>query len=710
MPPVTARFMPSLFRAALLAGLALPAPLLAQAAADAGTAEDIVVTAQKREQNLLDVPLAVQAFAGAALESSGSREINDLLDSIPGASSVSRTAPGFETIQIRGIASGTTGDATVGYYIDDVPFSVPNLQLAPPARLFDLQRVEVLRGPQGTLYGQGAMGGTIRMVTAPADPNEVELRGQLEASGTKGGEANYAGDGVVNVPIVKDLIGLRVTGGYERLGGFADSNTLGRDNINDSVSWNLRGKLRVAPAEGVTLDFTAWHVDNSLDFRNTMDSADPPLIDTVATDDRPNFIDTRLDLFALVLNADLGIATVTSSTSYIDHILDFDASFLSIPGLGSGVLRNDSTFKTKSFTQEIRFTDTSEGPLGWIVGGYFSSSKIDSQICLSLLLPCTIPFSVNINSEGGIKSDAFAVFGELSYSFMEDRLVATVGGRYFADDRRSSGTDLNTGVFTRQADVFRSFNPRFNLSFKATDDFLVYANIAKGFRSGSFQTQAQADSAAAAGVPVGTSIDPDSVWSYELGAKGRIFGGNLLLDTAIYQIDWSDIQLQSTISGVATLSNGGDARVRGIDFGLTWRTPLDGLTLGFVGNWNDAVYTDVLPQLVAINPLAAPGERIPGVPETGFQVSGDWVFPLGEHLQGNLNAAYSYRDLVLDSTGLESDRVEEFNIRAGLDMGDFKFQVFADNLFDNRVAVTRGTLGVQPNMPRRIGGRVSFEF
>jgi outer membrane receptor protein involved in Fe transport len=707
MPSTAAR---SLLRAALLAGLAIPSVAQAQTAAEAGTTDDIVVTAQKREQNLLEVPLSIQAFTGAALEASGSREINDLLDSIPGASSVSRTAPGFETIQIRGIASGTTGDATVGYYVDDVPFSIPNLQLAPPARLFDLQRVEVLRGPQGTLYGQGAMGGTIRMVTAPANPNEMELRGQLEVSSTKGGEANYAGDGVVNIPIVKDLIGLRITGGYERMGGFADSNTLNRENINDSVSWNLRGKLRIQPADDVTIDFTAWHVDNSLDFRNTMDSVDPPLIDTVATDGRPNFIDTRLNLFAAVVNADLGFATVTSSTSYIDHILDFDASFLSIPGFGTGVLRNESTFKTKSFTQEVRFADTSDGPFGWIVGGYFSSSKIDSQICLSLLLPCTIPFSVNINSEGNIKSDAFAVFGELSYAFMDDRLVATVGGRYFADDRRTSGIDFNTGQFNAQSDVFRTFNPRFNLSFNATEDFLIFANIAKGFRSGSFQTQAQADSAAAVGVPVGTSIDPDSVWSYELGAKGRIFGGSLLLDTAIYQIDWSNIQLQSTISGVATLSNGGDARVRGVDLGLTWRTPIEGLSLSFVGNYNDAVFTEVLPQLVAINPLAAPGERIPSVPETGFQVSGDWSFPLGDGLTGNLNAAYSYRDLILDSSGLASDRVEELNIRAGIDLGDFKLQIFADNLLDNRVAVVAGPLGVQPNVPRRIGGRVSFEF
>ena len=179
--------------------LLISAPAFAQTASDSEDSDVIVVTAQKREQALLDVPLAIQAISGAELEETGTSELNDLIESIPGASSVSRTAPGFETSQIRGIASGTTGDATVGYYVDDVPFSVPNLQLAPPSRLFDLQRVEVLRGPQGTLYGQGAMGGTIRMITAAPDYNDVLGRAQFEVSDLAGGASGFAVDGVVKV-------------------------------------------------------------------------------------------------------------------------------------------------------------------------------------------------------------------------------------------------------------------------------------------------------------------------------------------------------------------------------------------------------------------------------------------------------------------------------------------------------------------------------
>jgi outer membrane receptor protein involved in Fe transport len=690
---------------AIAMGVASPAFAQAQAAATDSGEDEIIVTATKREQQLTDVPLAIQAFSGAALEESGAKELNDLIESIPGASSVSRTAPGFETIQIRGIASGTTGDATVGYYVDDVPFNVPNLQLAPPSRLFDLQRVEVLRGPQGTVWGQGSMGGMIRMVTAAPDPSEVSARGQLEVSGTKGGEANWAVDGVLNVPLAKDTAALRLSGGYESLGGFADSTTLNLKNINDSKSWNLRGKLLLKAGEATDIELGAWRVENSLDFRNSMDSANPPLINTVAAG-RPNFIDSSMTLLSGVIRSDLGVADLISSTSYIDHQLTFDASFLA-----GGILRNQSTFDTKQFTQEVRLASNGDGPLSWIVGGYYSNGKINSDICLSLIAPCTTVFSININSVGRIKTRAWALFGELAYAMMDGRLVATVGGREFQDKRSTSGVNRNGNIASPAAsDTFKTFNPRFNLSFKATDDFLLYGNIAKGFRSGAFQTPAQAASASTAlGVPIGTSIQPDKVWSYEVGAKGRIADGVILLDMSLYQIDWTNIQLQSTISGVATLSNGGNARAKGIDLGIVIR-PTAGLRFGIVGNTNSTEFTSVLPAIVALNPRAARGSRVPTVPKSSLSLTAGYEWTVFDDAKANIDAGYTYRGSQLDSTGLVSDKLNEFNLRAGFAKDGWKVQVFGENIFDKNLALTRGSLGIQPNFPRRIGIRVAADF
>lgn len=691
-------------------------PALAQDAPSNGVdSGEIVVTAQKREQALLDVPLSIQAISGAQLEESGTKELNDLLESIPGASSVSRSAPGFETIQIRGIASGTTGDATVGYYVDDVPFSVPNLQLAPPSRLFDLQRVEVLRGPQGTLYGQGAMGGTIRMVTASPDYDDVLGRFQFELSDTAGGKPSAAVDGVVNVPIAPGTVALRVSGGYELVGGFVDIvqpvagvPTTIKKNANDTRSWNIRGKLGIRLSDALSVELGAWRVENKLDYRNTMDSVDPEIYDnSTGPYGRPNYINTDLTLLSAVVNADLGGAQLVSSTSYIDSVLDFDASFLA-----GGILRNQSRFNTKAFTQELRLSSTGDGPFNWLVGGYYSDGKNESDICLGLFLDCAVPFPpFNINSAGKLTTKAYAVFGELSYAMFDDRLVATVGGRYFNDKRRLSGIDRYTALPTSDRGTFDTFNPRANLSFKITDDILVYGNVAKGFRSGSFQTEAQAAAASAAlGIPVSTAVQPDKVWSYEFGAKGKLFDGLITLDSAVYWIDWSDIQLQSTLNGVATVTNGGNARSKGVDLGIILK-PAQGLSLQAVGNINSTEFTSVLPAIVALNPLAAPGTRIPNVPKKSLNLSANYSWSFASWGgDGFLSGGYVYRDKQLDSTGLVSDELNEFSVRAGVGKDNWKFQIFGENIGNNRSALVRTTLGVQPNFPRKIGARFSVDF
>jgi outer membrane receptor protein involved in Fe transport len=715
-----ATFARSVSLVALLAATATPAfaQTLAGASENSG---DIIVTAQKREQQLLDVPLAIQAISGAQLEENGIKELNDLIGSIPGASSVSRTAPGFETIQIRGISSGTTGDATVGYYIDDVPFSVPNLQLAPPSRLFDLQRVEVLRGPQGTLYGQGAMGGTIRMVTASPNYDDVLGRAQIEGSLTAGGAGSYAFDGVFNAPIVQGKAALRVSGGYEKVGGFADiarangaSFDVTRKNVNDSESFNIRGKLGLRLSDDVTVELGAWRVENTLNYRNSMDSVAPELyLDTTGPDARPNYVKTTLTLLSGVINADLAGAKLTSSTSYIDSLLDFDASFLYSPLFGSGYLRNDSTFKTTAFTQEVRLASNGKGPFNWLIGGYYSNGKIKSDICLGLIVACAGPFPpYNINSTGQIKTEAFAVFGELSYAMLDERLTATVGGRYFQDARTTSGFDRYTAAATpSQSATFKSFNPRFNLAFKASNDFLLYGNVAKGFRSGSFQSPAQAAAASAAlGVTIPTNIKPDTVWSYEVGAKGKIADGLITLDASLYLIDWTDIQLNTTINGVATLSNGGNARSKGIDLGVTLR-PARGFQISAVGNYNQTEFTSVLPALTALNPLAKPGSRVPGVPESSLNMSASysWNFT-GWNAKGTIAGGYTFLNSQLDSTGLVSDKLNEFNLRAGIERDGWKLSIFGENLFNNRSALVRGSLGVQPNFPRKIGARFAIDF
>ena len=209
---------------------------------------EIVVTAQKRSQNLSDVPAAIQAITGDTLERRGTRSLSQLVDFIPGASIVSKSAPGFETIQIRGISSGTVGDATVGYYIDDVVFSIPNLQLAPPSRLLDLERTEVLRGPQGTLYGKNTTGGAVNLISRA--PKLGETSGYLNL-----GYGNYNridANGAINLPL-GDKLALRVAGTYSTADGWFKNVIPGKPDLASVNEYGIRAALRFEPSDGIDI-------------------------------------------------------------------------------------------------------------------------------------------------------------------------------------------------------------------------------------------------------------------------------------------------------------------------------------------------------------------------------------------------------------------------------------------------------------------------
>ncbi|NWG45048.1 MAG: TonB-dependent receptor [Alphaproteobacteria bacterium] len=664
--------------------------------------DEIRVTAQKREQALSEVPLAVQAITGEELEQIGARQISDVVDFIPGASSVSQTAPGFETIQIRGISSGTTADATVGYYVDEVPFSVPNLQLAPPSRLYDLERVEVLRGPQGTLFGQGSMGGTIRVITAQPDLQDFRVRGRAELSDTEGGDLNHSVEGVVNLPIVRDRLALRVSGGMELLSGYAESPDFpGEDNLNESESWNVRGKLLFRPTESVDITLSAWLIDNDTDFFNTLQSVDPPRIER--TSGVRSFIRTPVEFYSGVIDWDLGWASLVSATSYIDHELDF------VAGVPSGFFDvvNDSLFHTTSFAQEVRLVSDDAGALDWIGGVYYRKAKIESDIVFDIT-----GFGTFIDDIGEIDTKSWAAFGEVSYELFGGTVVPLVGLRYFEDDRSGSGYSRLTTLSTQSENVFETLNPRFNLSIRPHDDVLIFGNVAKGFRSGAVQTQAQATAASLfLGIPVSTAIAPDELWSYELGTKLRLLGGSLRLDASVYYNDWSDIQTQFTAGASVALANSGEAHSLGLDLALLWETPLDGLTLQFAGNINESEFDEVDPALAATTALAE-GGPIPNVPESNFTLSANFVRPLpNTSMDGFAYAAYAYRADQMDAaSGLRSDALNDVSLRIGLEGDRWRATLFGENLFNEDDVVVRSADAAQILYPRRIGVSLEVDF
>lgn len=709
----TARFTTSLSVLAL-AMIAVPALAQTQTANSATADEEIVVTAQKRAQNLSDVPAAIQAITGDTLERRGTRSLSQLVDFIPGASIVSKSAPGFETIQIRGISSGTVGDATVGYYIDDVVFSIPNLQLAPPSRLLDLERTEVLRGPQGTLYGNGAMGGLIRIITTTPDTNSFGVKALGELSFTDGGGTNYAFDGALNVPIVSEKAGLRISGGYERLSGFADG--AAGENLNGIDSWNIRGKLLLKPAENVDVTLSVWHIDNRQDYSNNLISVDPPRVpDTFGVVD-PG-VETVATFYSGAIKWDLGSVSLETGTSYIDHRLTIDNVVQSSLAVAPGVvlpigIRNASNFATTSFSQEVRLVSNGDSNFNWIVGGLYTNATITSDIDVNLRgLGPVIPFL--FVKDAPLKTENYAIFGEVSYSLFDGKLIPLVGLRYFNDKRSASGETTFGGVTSNDSGsaTFDALSPRFNLTFKPNDDALFYANIARGFRSGTIQTSAQAQLAQLSGVNTGVIINEDSLWTYEAGTKLSLSDG-FYVDASVYYTSWSDIQIPfNTPFGLPSVVNGGDAEIYGIDLGLNWRTPIDGLTVQAVANFNSAEFKNINPQLAGISPTAQNGERLPGVPKNNFSIGGTYSTPLSDKLDLNLYGAYAFRNSQTDlASGLAGAQIDNLTVRVGLETEHYRLDIFADNLTNEKGPLLQTPTAVQAIYPRRIGASVTVKY
>ena len=709
-------------RTALLAGscvAALAVPGLA-AAAEETTISELIVTAQKREQRLLDVPLPVQSISQSQLDKAGIAKVSDLVRAIPGASIVSAVTPGFETIQIRGIASGTTGDGLVSYYVGETPFSVPNLQLTPPARLLDLQRVEIIRGPSATLYGQGAMGGTIKLVLSEPNPTKYEFKAQAEFSSTKGGEGGYNGDLVVNVPLIQDKLAARISAGYDSVGGFAEIPEFREKNGNDFEGSNIRLALGWTPNDDLTITGSYWFIRNRQDFSNSLTPTNAntavPLFFPVpytfpaiaGTGGRRGFTNVDADVYSLTAKWTTPVGELVANTSYVRDDLDFLTPLLSI-------LVNDSRFLTKSYTNEVRLNSLPDSPVTWTIGASNRQAKLNADIFFYQQIGLAGARLGLINTLGNLKTDSYSLFGEASVSLFDGKLEPLVGLSYFEDDRSSAGVDRNTRALTGTKATFDSLNPRFNLKYKPTDNGNIYINIAKGFRSGSLQTPAQAAAAdVALGLPRGsisTTNKPDSLWTYELGTRWELADGKLLLEGSIYQTDWNDVLVQFATAAVISITNAGDARIRGGDIGLIWSTPVEGLSLQANAAYNDAEFTSVLGSL-SLGTAIQVGGPVPNVPEVTYMVALDYQRDLGSGLTGTLYASYSFRDKTFDATtkGLSSGKLNDLTLRAGLKKAPWSIEAFMTNALNDKDPAVLSSTALQILYPQRVGVRVGVDF
>jgi iron complex outermembrane receptor protein len=665
--------------------------------------ETITVTAQKREERLQDVPLAVTALTAGSLAESHQLQLKDYYASVPGLN-VNSIGNGQTSISIRGINTGGTTNSTVGVTIDDVPYGSSSVLgyaslTIPDIDPSDLSHIEVLRGPQGTLYGASSLGGLVKFVTKEPSVEAFSGHAQFDMTQVEKGELGYGVRAGVNIPL-SDTVALRASGFYRLDAGFVDNIGV-KEDANDTDVYGLRASLLWRPSDAFSIKFNA-HSQRTEGNDTAQVDADWRLHPTrgdLKHQRLPGsgWYDIKSDQFSAVVNASFAGLDLVSVTAYgvteYSGVIDsanFAAAANAYFGVSGAGLLND--FETKKFTQELRLSSTGER-FDWLVGGFYTDEDTPADQQVLAIDPAT-------GATAGLILESYfpTTFEELAFFanftvHVTDRFDIQFGGRY--SDIRQTYREVDTGALFGP-DPLITTTPAFNSdattfvvspSFKISDDLMIYARVASGYRAGG------PNPGAPLGLPI--SYEPDETINYEIGAKGMLFDGILSFDAAVYYIDWTDIQLQlrDPATNFAYFSNAGEAKSEGLEITLQAR-PTDGLSIASTLAWNSAELSEPLP---AGGPVADKGDRLPySAPFTG-SLSVDQDFPMAGDLTAFVGASLSHvgkrRADFVTAGNLRTELPEytTWNVRGGVRADTWTFNVFINNVND-----TRGILDGRP--------------
>ncbi len=630
---------------------AAAADALPPASADNGLAE-IVVTAEKFKSTIQDTPISISALSGDQLAAAGITTIETLAHDVPGLSMRS-AGPGLTEYEARGLASNGGAAPTVGFYLDEIPLSPPALsqsgKVVIDPNLYDVERVEVLRGPQGTLYGSGSMGGTIKVITNKPKLNTFEgsVRGAL--SNTSGGGGNYSGDLMLNLPIGQTLALRFVASDLHRSGwidqvnlGAAFPATIGAPlgdlahtpvqsiirKANDERLTSGRAILLFQPNDDFSILATAMTQHMALGGYDLLDStpsgtADPGPVYNAhysAFSFREGVHDD-VHIYGLTLNANLGFADLTSASSYFDRLSwqTQDAStslYLTnqIPGLFVAVPYSEVD-PSRQFTQEIRLTSHEGGPLHWVAGAFYSSLNsvwqeessnpaVATQTQLGAITNAAgvvpyIPDGSYFTSYNPYTVKQTALFADGSYAITDQwKLAAGLRWYKYNSVQHESSWGLDGPYFSRDSVVpqvttasDKGFNPRINLSYEPSKALNIYAAVAKGFRPGGANQILPPKEQYPFCTPGALSFGPDSVWNYEVGEKAKAFGNWLTINSDLYYIKWNGVQQVFTLTcGYQYYNNAGNGRAFGPEIEVNAKLS-DSWTVTFTGAWTDSKIT-----------------------------------------------------------------------------------------------------------------------
>jgi outer membrane receptor protein involved in Fe transport len=733
--------------------------------------QEIIVTATKRTERLQDVPISISAITTDDIQARGFTNYADFLNSIPGVY-FQDAGPGHGTIRIRGISASEGGvpSTTATYFGETVTSVLTNFGGKPNLRLVDIERVEVLRGPQGTLFGASALAGVVRIIPNAPDLQEfdanVGVRGSMTAHSD---DPSYHVEGTVNIPLVTDKLALRVVGYQDDTAGYIDNTFAGqpeidwsaalgapdgtlvvpeiaaftRRDINSEDTWGARAALTWQATDRLRFDLLHTTQDTTSDSEsNTL-----PAAGDYETSRGMDVYETggdgeRLDVDTLVANYDWDTVSLVSASSWTEmkRFTNQDITFLAEdPEAGLGLplpwaLHDRS--EGELFTQEVRLQSRGDQPFQWLVGVYYLDQEAKfSQFVPDYSCPACL-FQVAAGQDFGLNAplakfsdeEQQSLFTQLSYDLTEQWTVG-VGARYIEGELTSfdSAADgfLVGGPTTPRppiSDKYDEINPSAYVRYEASDAVTAYAQAARGFRAGQVNQLLPdqcLDEAEALGL--GLFTEPDTMWNYEVGLKSQLAEGRVGINTAVYRQKWEGVQLPVTLScGFSNGFNAGSVTGDGIEFELLAQ-PVDAWRFNLALSVNNSEFE----RLVG-GSIYEVGERLPDVPEFNGSAGVQYNFSLGTSWTAFFRADYVYVGDVrlkfpaptptdpLASVVREQDAYDKTNVRLSFQRGALGIDLFGDNIFDERGVVNtqQPSFGSRENIerPREVGVELRYSF
>lgn len=706
----------------ILATAAMPVQVVAQDVADGVAPGDIVVTAQKTAQRAQDVPLVVHAVQGSALAESGATRVQDIAATIPALQIDTATGvPGTYSLTLRGINTGSQASGTVATYIDDVPIGssgafaqsgLIGLDLFP----YDLDHVEVLEGPQGTLYGASSMGGLLKYVTRTPSLNDNRYQFGADALGVShGSKLGWSARAAADVVIMPGTLAIGVSGTHQYFPGYIDNSATGEKNVNHGTQDGARAVVYWKPSDAFSLRLQGLYNRSNFDGNGTVtpiSSGAQGLHNYTINSATGEGQKSVVKLGSATITYDFGGAELTSVTSYSDTATDLRSDSSAIFGALFGVDANFvSSYRTKKFVQEVRIASSETERFHWLLGSFYTRENMRfGQVGVAYTPGTTTPAPGFNPFLDGVVTNRFtewAAFANATYDITEDWDVSG-GLRYSTNDQSVSqviGGLLVGGPtvdFGKEASKDDAVTFSASTSYKVSPDAMLYARVSSGYRPGG-------PNFATPGAPA--NFGPDRLTNYEIGLKSDILDRRLMFNLTAFYIDWRKIQLQGIgATGLAFNANGGRATSQGVQLATNFKASRH-FSLGGGISFTDTELKDDEPLLAG-----RAGDRLPLTPRWAASITADYVYPIGDKTEVHLGAAWRYtgaRDQQFPSAAFyrRLDAYDTLNLVAGIERGPVRANLFVRNLFNSDTLVTwLANTGPVPVQPRTIGLSVDVKF